>query len=131
MAWKRSSVRSRPGPPDNPIKIKLLDELLPKHQRAIWCQFCFYSHRATLPFLAQFRGDFGRLYHCGAWLPKFVVDGVNHFRDALRHDLLVYIGCCWGARVPQQTLRRLHVALGLTESRDRSTDNLKRQIRQV
>jgi hypothetical protein len=102
MAWKRSSVRSRPGPPNPSIKIRHLDEPHRNRRRKIWCQsvsilrfrvwtgvalWCGDSPR----FGAETRRDFARLLRCRARLPQLAVNRVDHPSDALRNDVLVDI----------------------------------------
>jgi len=53
MAWKRSSVRSRSGPPNISTKIRRLYQSRRSRPGTIWCQFCVFSARSHSGFHAQ------------------------------------------------------------------------------
>jgi hypothetical protein len=46
MAWKRSSVRSRSGPPNNPLKIKRMPEVPHSLLSAVWCHLVSNAEKA-------------------------------------------------------------------------------------
>ena len=45
--------------------------------------------------------------------------------------MVVHICSGWGARMPQQALRRLHVSLGMAKRCYRPANDLKDQVRQI
>ena len=50
MAWKRSSVRSRPGPPNNSLQIRILHQTIQNRPGVIWRQLRVSAHELTARF---------------------------------------------------------------------------------
>src|ERR1700684_3032524 len=107
MAWKRSSVRSRPGPPcfqqltDLPTdRLVAFGSKFPKHFSEISVNF-FPLHS------------------------EFSVNRVDGSLHALRDFLHIHVGRCGRTGMPEKSLNVLHRSLLLRQRRYRAPDHLE------
>jgi len=111
MAWKRSSVRSRPGPPMTPLKTYL---------RALSSFIVSDLVASGSKFLESFC-----LLRLLGRLSELAVDCIHRRSDAFRQLLHVHIGRSSRARMPEQSLNIFDRPLPLRQRSDAASDDLK------
>ncbi|MCU1322245.1 MAG: hypothetical protein JWM43_1894 [Acidobacteriaceae bacterium] len=91
MAWKRSSVRSRSGPPNNPLQIKCMPEAKHSLLPVSLCHLVSRAQKACADCSGRYR--FTRCFRLRIRLSQLRIDGIDS-RLNTRWDLLHIGPCC-------------------------------------
>ena len=134
MAWKRSSVRSRSGPPTSRYKSSICRKVSTPSSRRLCVILCHRRHRTFYCLASTLSHSAGshRLFPgWGGKSTQFAVDRVDRRLHACGNLLHIDVRRRRSSRVPHDALYILYRALLLSQRRDRSANDLEGELRQV